>query len=70
MTTRYISASERSTNLCHGVSLLGSRNHVAIGSAKFEELDMAWTMWAKRWPELEAKAREMQAEAFDFCITL
>ena len=67
---RYVSASERSVFLCAGVALLGARNHATHGTADYYIADAQWDVWRGDHPELEAKAREMQADAFDFCNTL
>lgn len=67
---RHVTASERSVFLCDGVALLGARNHAIHGTPAYDMADALWSRWVKDHPELEAKAREMQADAFDFCNTL
>ena len=67
---RFVSASERSVFLCEGVALLGARNHHTHGTTAYDMADALWSRWVKDHPELEAKARKMQADAFDFCNTL
>lgn len=67
---RYVSASERSVFLCEGVAILGRRNHATHGTVAYDMADALWDVWRGDHPELEAKARDMQGEAFDFCTTL
>lgn len=67
---RHVTASERSVFLCEGVAILGRRNHAIHGTADYYMADAQWDVWREDHPELEAKAREMQGEAFDFCTTL
>lgn len=67
---RYVGASERSVWLCEGVGILGRRNHHVHGSTAYAMADAQWDAWRAAHPELEAKAKEMQAAAFDYCTTL
>lgn len=67
---RYVSASERSVFLCAGVAILARRNHAVHGTSDYHMADADWDDWVGQHPELEAKARAMQADAFDFCTTL
>lgn len=68
MANRFVSASEKSTQLARGVYLRAMSQDIPVNSHAYEIAEAQYQAWKRDWPELAEKAEAVQVELFDWCL--